>query len=309
MARLISSETPIMKPADADLGVTIDFAKGTASPRHVFGGLVTILEGLEALDRVVISALDPRIVPLMVLEDVEAASITAWVRTRLRQSDDEVLKSGDWKKAVGSILVKGKHRTLEYLDAKHAENEGQRLAQLRDDLQALAESSPIRHLPQPAQIELRDLVKPLDQIQAGKAALSPGDRLLLTTDTGVYEANVAETKRPSDYVTEAEGSTSSGVLPMNLLVRRPDYLGGAKWDFKHGRDAVTAAILDEVWLQRFRAGAVPIVPGSALACMVRYTYVYDKGGRLTSIQHDVVEVQRVIPPTHGPDEPIDFVET
>ncbi|SEP00523.1 hypothetical protein SAMN02799625_04435 [Methylobacterium sp. UNC300MFChir4.1] len=246
MARPIYSETPIMKPADADLGVTIDFAKGAPNPRRVFGGLVTILEGLEALDRVVVAALDPRIVPLMVLEDVEAGSITAWVRTRLRQSDDEVLKSGDWKKAVGSILVKGKHRTLEYLDAKHAENEGQRLKQLRDDLQVLTESSPIRHLPQPAQIELRDLVKPLDQIQASQSALSPSDRLLLTTDAGVYEANVAETKRPSEFVTEAEGCTLSGVLPMNLLVRRPDYLGEAKWEFKHGRDTVTAAILDEV---------------------------------------------------------------
>jgi hypothetical protein len=88
-----------MKPADADLGVTIDFAKGNASPRRVFGSLITILEGLEGLDRLMIAAVDPRIVPLMVLEDVEAASITAWVRTRLRQTDDEVLKSGDWKKA------------------------------------------------------------------------------------------------------------------------------------------------------------------------------------------------------------------
>jgi hypothetical protein len=297
-----------MKPEDADLGVTIDFARGASSPRRVFGGLITILEGLEALDRVVVSALDPRIVPLLVLEDVEAGSVTAWVRTRLRQTDDEVLKSGDWKKAVGLILVKGKQRTLEYLDARHAANEGQRLGQLRDDLQALAESSPIRHLPQPGHIELQDLVKPLDQIQAGKATLSPGDRLMLTTEAGVYEANLAETKRPSDYVTEAEGSTSSGVMPMQLLVRRPDYLGEAKWEFKHGRDTVTAAILDEVWLQRFRAGAVPIVPGSALACMVRYSYAYDRGGRLTTVQHDVVEVQRVIPPTHGPDESISFVE-
>ncbi|SEP00499.1 hypothetical protein SAMN02799625_04434 [Methylobacterium sp. UNC300MFChir4.1] len=62
-------------------------------------------------------------------------------------------------------------------------------------------------------------------------------------------------------------------------------------------------------MQRFRAGAVPIVPGSALACMVRYACIYDKGGRLISVQHDVVEVQRIIPPTHGPDELIIFAES
>lgn len=306
MARLIHTETPPMKPADADLGVTIDFAKGNANPRRVFGSLVTILEGLEGLDRLMIAAVDPRIIPLMVLQDVEAASITAWVRTRLRQTDDEVLKSGDWKKAAGSILVESKHRALKYLDARHAVNEGERLSQLRDDLQTLAASAPIRHLPQPAPIELRDLVKPLDMIQAGKATLTPGDRLLITTESGVYEANVAETKRPSEFLTEAEGSQSSGVMPMQLLVRRPDYLGEAKWEFRHGRDTLTAAILDEVWLKRFKAGAVPIVPGSALACMVRYAYAYDQGGRLTSAQHDVVEVQRVIHPTHGADHSLPF---
>ncbi|TXM59232.1 hypothetical protein [Methylobacterium sp. WL120] len=295
-----------MKPDDAEMGVTIDFAKGEASPRRVFGSLITILEGFEALDRLMVSALDPRIVPLMVLEDIEAASITAWVRTRLRQVDDEVLKSGDWKKGVGAVLVKGKHRTLEYLDTREAADEGKRLMQLRDDLEKLLESAPVRHLPQPLPITLQDLVKPLDQIQAGKAALSANDRLLLTTEAGVYEANVAETKRPSEYLTAAEGSKASGVMPMQLLVRRPDYLGEAKWDFRHGRDTVTAAILDEVWLQRFKAGAVPIVPGSALACMVRYAYEYDQGGRLTSAQHDVVEVQRVIPPTDGSSEGFPF---
>jgi len=232
MARLIYSEMQIIKPDDAELGVTIDFAKGDANPRRVFGGLIAILEGLEGLDRVMVSALDPRIVPLMVLEDVEASSITAWVRTRLRQSDDEVLKSGDWKKAVGLILVKSKHRALKYLDSKHEANEGERLVQFHDDLQKLVEFSPVRHLTQPAPIALVDLVKPLDQIQAGKATLSPGDRLLMTTEAGVYEANVGETKRPSEFLTAAEGSTTSGVMPMQLLVCRPDYLGEAKWEFR-----------------------------------------------------------------------------
>jgi hypothetical protein len=81
---------------------------------------------------------------------------------------------------------------------------------------------------------------------------------------------------------------------MVLLVRKPDYLGDTLWEFRHGRQTIDAHILDENWLNRFRAGREIIVPGSALDCLVEYQYGYDERGDLVSQKHDVVEVKRVI---------------
>ncbi|MEH3117132.1 MAG: hypothetical protein PGN25_05850 [Methylorubrum populi] len=301
--RLTYFETPPMKPADADLGVTIDFAKGVANPTRVFHALVTVLEGFEALDRLLIGALDPEIQPLMVLEDVEAASITAWTRSKLRQLDDEILKSGDWKKGAGAALVKAKYRTLEYLDARADQQEAKRLVQLRDDLQRIVGEIDVRHLPRPATIELEALVKPLDQIQDAKRELGPQDRLLLKSDEETYEANISERKKPSDYLVEAEGVTSEGEMSMVLLVRRPDLLGDTKWEFKHGKDTILAAIEDKAWIERFRSGQFVLSSGFALECLVKYVYKYDKAGDLVSVSHVIKEVRGERSPTHGPGVP------
>jgi len=70
-----TDEAP-MKPADADFGVTIDFEKGVSDPVKVFESMAMMLGGLRKIDEVVIGAVDDDLLPTMVLEDVEAASIT-----------------------------------------------------------------------------------------------------------------------------------------------------------------------------------------------------------------------------------------
>ncbi|MEL6735863.1 MAG: hypothetical protein AAFO98_08300, partial [Pseudomonadota bacterium] len=69
-----------VKPQDADYGVTIDFDRGTSDPVRVFEAMVKALSGFKEIDRLVLGAIDPDYTPTMVLEDVEAASITSWVK-------------------------------------------------------------------------------------------------------------------------------------------------------------------------------------------------------------------------------------
>jgi hypothetical protein len=149
-----------------------------------------------------IGALDPNVQAMMVLEDIEANSITAWVANRLRQVDDQAIKDFDWKKQVGSFAVKTKYRVLEFLDQKATENEHKSLIQLRDDLTKLASEPLYRHLPLPGAIPLEDLVTPLDRIQESKSLLSKADRLIIRTDDKEYEVDLSEQKKPSTYLGE-----------------------------------------------------------------------------------------------------------
>jgi hypothetical protein len=289
-----------MRPAEADFGVTVSFERGKADPVRVFEALTLILHGFSELDRVMVGALDAKLAPLMVLEDVEAQSITAWARTKLRQTDDEVLKSGDWKKALGAALTTAKYRVLEYLDAKVAANEGRRLEQLRSDLEKIAHEPELRHMPLPAEIKLKALVVSLDRIQEGKALLTQSEKLTIRSEGEVHEVDISETKRPSDYLSEVEGSKASGTMAMTMLVRRPDYLGNTKWEFKHGPDTISAAISDEEWLNRFRSGLELVLPGSALECLVAYHYSYGKSGDLLNARHEIIRVLRVIVSPESP---------
>jgi hypothetical protein len=188
-----------MKPEQADFGVTVDFAKGESDPVKVFESITVLLDGFRKLDHITIGALDPDIQPIMVLEDIEASSITAWVANRLRQTDDQAIKDFDWKKQVGSFAVKAKYRVLEFLDQKVADNEHARLVSLRDDLAKLASEPQLRHLPLPGAIPLEDLVVPLDRIQEAKSLLSKADRLIIRSDDKEYEIDLSEQKKPSTW--------------------------------------------------------------------------------------------------------------
>lgn len=289
-----------MKPADADFGVTVDFKKGESDPVAVFEGISALLEGFKAFDRVAIGSLDPQIEPIMVLEDVEASSITTWLRTKLRQTDDQAIRDLDWKKQVGSFAVKAKYRALEYLDRKVDAQEQGRIAQLRDDLYKLAQQPEFEHLSLfKAPIPLEELVGPLDQIQDAKRLLERTGRVIVKTDEGEYEVDLTSTKKPSEYLIEPDYTSTSGEMDMYLLVRRPDYLGNAQWEFRHGKNAVNAHITDEEWLEKFRSGDEVIVPGNSLYCRVSYEYKYDKTGGLVSQKYNVVKVYRIIAPS-GP---------
>lgn len=243
-----------MRPAEADFGVTVDFAKGEADPVKTFESMAILLEGFRKFDQLMLGALDPHLETVMVLQDVEAGSITAWVRNKLSRVDDQALKKLDWKQQVGVFVVKTKYRALEYLDQKEAENERGRLIQLRADLQKLVAEPQFRHLPMPAEISLPKLAASLDEIQEAKSLLSKADRVVVKTDDREYEIDLLATKKPSDYAEEPTARTDQGRLPMILLVRKPDYLGDTLWEFKHGKNTIEAHVRDDEWLRRFRAG-------------------------------------------------------
>jgi hypothetical protein len=240
---------------------------------------------------VTVGAVDPHVEPIMVLEDVEANSITAWLRNSLRQIDDQALKDFDWRKQVGKYVVKCKYIVLEYLDQKEVKNEGERLRQLQGDLEKLAREPQFRHLPLPMAIPLADLVVPLDRIQDAKSLLEKADRLIIKTDEREYQVDLSSTKRPSNFVADdLISEPSKGQMKMILLVRKPDYLGDSLWAFRHGKQSIEAHILDTEWLARFRAGREVILPGSAIVGLVDYEYSYNQNGELIDQKHDIIKV-------------------
>lgn len=293
------SEPPMM-PDDADFGITIDFKRGESDPVKVFEAMADIFTAFGQLDRLTLGAVDPSIQPVMVLEDVEAASITGWVKSKIESIDDQALKEFDLKQQFGKYAVKAKYRVLEYLDKREQVLQRRRLEQLQSDLRLLAEQSgiPTRYFDQ--SIPLRDLVVPLDSIQAAKKLLGHGERLVIRSDGAEYQVNLSSTDKPSDVLKPDEKNTSTGRMKMVLLVRKPDYLGNSLWEFRHGETRLSAHIKDENWLTKFRLGEELVVPGSALDCIVQYEYKYDDRGELLSATHDVIEVLAVLSPPSSP---------
>jgi hypothetical protein len=80
------------------------------------------------------------------------------------------------------------------------------------------------------------------------------------------------------------------------MVRRPDFLGEAKWEFRFERKPFSAKISDEKWLSDFHAGSIDIRPGDALRVTLRETVTYDNNGEVMKEEREILVVADIIKP-------------
>jgi hypothetical protein len=293
-----------MPPPDADFGIKIDFKKGEGNPRRVFDAASLLIEGFERLDGTVIEAIDSKIEPVLVLEDVEAGSIRIWLRNVLTAFDDEALKKLDWKPQVGKYLVRTKYAALRWLDSGDQSNPPQ-LRSLADELRQIARETDVRHLPDYAPVHEGRLLSALDKVQDAKKQLSHGDKLYIEADEKTYEVDLSRDWSPTAAITpNAERETHSHG-EMIITVRKPDMIGNTMWQFRHGKVNVTAPIKDDDWLTRYHGRHIDIRPGDALRCWVRFSYTYDATGRLKGQTIEIEKVYEIIPGPAGQGDMLD----
>jgi len=262
-------------PDGADFGIKIAFLKNTGSPRRVFDAASLLIAGFEQLDETVTPSVDSKIESVLLLEDIEAGSITIWLKNILKAIPDEGLKDLEWKKAVGTYLVKAKYVALRWLDSG-SEEQPPALANLTRELQALAVQTDVRYLPDyPPPSEGR-LVSALGTIQDGKRQLIPGDRLVIETEDKVYEVDISRDWSPSTAADEGVETETSSYGEMILTIRKPDMIGNTQWQFKHGKQNISAPIYDNEWLRKYHERKLDIRPGDALRCRIKFVYAYEK---------------------------------
>lgn len=279
-----------MPPADADFAFRIQFKKGAGDPRRVFEAASELINGFEELDSAVAGSVDSRIKTLMVLEDIEAGSVKVFLKTILENIDDQALKDGEFRRAIGPALVKAKYAAIEYLDKDKAAATGS-ADQLRETLQQIARETDARHLPDYPPIHEAKLVASLDKLQDAKRVLGPGDKLTIETEDKTYEVDLKQTWEPSEFIKLKEETTErESEAEIILTIRRPDMLGSAMWQFGHGDHRLSAQILDENWLNDFHNGRVALRSGDALRCKVKFIYVFDKTGTLIEQRTDILKI-------------------
>lgn len=287
-----------MRPADADFGVTIDYVRGRSDPVQVFSAMADMLRGFAEVDRVLVGAVAPDTVPMTVIEDVEAASITTWLKNVLKKTDDQAIKEFDIKQQIGAQLVKAKYRVLEFLDKQEEKERRERQETLRRDLEAIGASANLQLVP--PTIDLKALEPAMNNIQQGKARLTQGETVTVQSEVAPdFRLNVGSNApvRIDERLQAEDAKELGGTMNMVLLIKKPDLIGQSQWEFRHGKTTIRANIEDEPWLVRFHEGKERLVPGAAMKATVRYAYTYDERGNLTETVYDVVKVQGLIAPT------------
>lgn len=241
---------------DPDLTIIqVDYEPGTPDPGRVFRSMAELIEAFHAIDRDLARAVSVSVDAHVILERVEAGSIKAFIRTILQHSDDDALRNLDWRPLVGQYLVRGKHAILRWLDGKDKIVSRTEVLELQEEIARLAPTAPRELLPA-GTVPVERLLEDVRLIAIGIAELRPDDSAVLISaiDATPVEKRIRVTSEDITQLLTQE--TTSTEAPMKLLVKKPDYLGNSRWEFKYGDHALEAKIADLDWLARFQSGQI-----------------------------------------------------
>jgi hypothetical protein len=152
----VSSDAPIF-PSTADFAIYIEFKKGEGNSSRVFQTADAIIRALQSLDRTLCAAIDSKIEPVLVLEEINASSLRIWLKQIIAASDDEAIKKLDWKQFVGSYLVRAKYIFIEWTNRTGEEPS---LSDLSRRLAKSASDTDIKYFPDYAPPSVSPFVSP-----------------------------------------------------------------------------------------------------------------------------------------------------
>lgn len=248
------------EPPIADFAFEIDFKRGEGSASRVFLAINDFIRGCEQIDAELAHGIDTSIETVLVLEDIEAGSIKVWLRNILRAVEDGALKTLDWKRAVGTYLVRAKYVIIRWLDD---ESSPKSLPKLSREIAEIAAETDVRHLPDYQAPSPKALLDAAHDFAAAKNQLVPGDKAAyIPRDSEPLEINLSVRWNIEDIEAMAVRETVKfPIATMILAVNKPDYLGDSNWGLRRGKREISAKIEDVEWLKRFQMRQVDVRPG------------------------------------------------
>jgi hypothetical protein len=286
--------------------ITIDFKKDSERPSRVFETMANLIKSFEELDKDLIKSIDSKIEPVVMLENVETGSIKAWLSSVLKGLPDDAVKDLNWKKVVGTYLVKAKYIIINKIDGRTDITDANIIEELRAELVDEAKKTDIKMLPNYTPIQLPKLIENIDRINKALEPLSNEDKASLTSQFGEANFNLNlnfTTDEIEDLITKERLESTSVMI---LKVKKPDYLGTSMWDFKHGSRVVPAKVLDNGWLNQFQSRQIDIRPGDSLRADVKTIVKYGFDMELIGTTYEIIRVLTIIQSRDDEQHEIDF---
>ena len=282
----------------SEFAIQIDYRKDSESPSRVFQVVSDLIDAFQRIDKRLVEIIDPKIEPVLVLEDIHSGSLQAWLRTELKSSQDDAFYPPNWKPLVGEFLIKGKKSLIDFINKRSTITNIFELKPLEDQIMRLAEIENFKLLPKRFPLKQRKLLESLKDISTSLASVIEGDSVkYISLDYGESSLNVKfklSAENIEDLVTKETAVKQGEKI---LKIKKADYLGESMWDFKHGQITIQASIIDKGWLTDFQSGKIKILPGDSLRAVLGEYYRFDQNNNLIGLSYRIERIYEII---HGP---------
>jgi len=169
------------------------------------------------------------------------------------------------------------------------------LADLRKEFLRLAQETDVRRFLAYGVPSASELLTSAEEIGNSLTKLNENDKAAFISDQGTVDFDLRQQWDNLGLTDLAVKETIEGPpSPMILAVKRPDYLGDAQWEFRHGKRTIRAKIKDKEWLDQFQERKVDVRPGDALRCEVAQTVKYGYDNELVAEIFTITKVNGVL---------------
>lgn len=278
--------------------LVIEFERYTRDPGRVFRAADDMIRALGAMDDDLAAGFGIAIKTEPLLLDIQAGSLKTKIGTFIKDIPDEILAKGEVRPIIGHFLVRAKHEVLKALSPSPEPDFKILLPRVQLAIAHEARATGIDGLgytpPSTPVIaeHMRAAAHATQTLNAGDSMRyeAAGDTTFLEPSPNLDDAAI-------DAAIIAQELTSTA--RMLLKVKRPDFLGDAQWDFRHGSNLIKAKITDTAWLDEFHARRVIVQPGDALEADVCVVGRYTADGELLRATHTVIRVVQIVRSDHG----------
>lgn len=253
----------------SSFSIRIKFERNSRDPERIFASMAGLIKSMQVLDAALGHCVSARLTPEYILEDIETQSLRANLRTFFESFDDDHLLDLDWKRIVGSFIVKGKHKILKRLEERPLIIQVEQVEEIARDIEQLAAESGALQLPGYKALSHHEVLTAISQIAVSREVLSDSDSVEYLCGEDSIDVKKMNVISMDEYDAQSLDTIYEGEHEETLKIRKPDFIGNTSWGFMRKGKNVAIKVVDGEWLHKFRDGDVTLRPGDMMRVRIK----------------------------------------
>jgi hypothetical protein len=271
-----------------DFEIIVQYEKSKLHPELVFDSISKLISSFQKLDSMSAKILGDELSLSFSLQSVESGSIKIKFLRLLKSVDDKDVEDLNWKRIAGKFINSCRKKVISMLDDPITPEivSDAEMKMIQDAKNISGDKRIQTSFPQGEIIDtLKDFSEAINELSEGDSVycIQGDDEIELKPSKSVFrfeDNNVSKTQIRDQR--------------MVLKIKKADFLGHSKWEFKVDEGTVQAKITDVTWLEKFHKKIIKVGPGDALRVRWGYEYERMKDGTVIARDHEVVKVLEVI---------------
>lgn len=265
-----------------------------SNPQRILTTAAAFITVLNECDNMLLRSFSTELRTHCALEQIEIGSLSARLRQILHLVDDDALQAFERNVVIGTLLVRLKYFFLRILGETGALPQKDKLQEMVKYIYDEIKKANLTDMLLHHEVSMTALAEQAKALSDVIAQLKDGESITYHTDYGEEATINADFSVTDDDISALLAErTIENTTTAILIVRKPDFLGTTKWDFKFNKRNLSVAIMDREWLSRYQNGLLDIRPGDALEVEMKEIVQYDARGEVLREDREILKVVAV----------------